>query len=1353
MAVDALGDGVVHTGLKQYEPDVGCICVDDVVPVLESSDVAPLTPVTLSLAPSDPSAPPLNSGAGLDPRAAVDNVFLGAAKPVHGQYKNGSTNGLAFMFKGQLGTKPCMFLLDTGATYSFVDEAWLKRSARHKFDIRPLAKPTSVLTATSVSVPVTHVCLSTVRIQQLQSQVCAKVLPNLLHGVDVILGMDWLMANGAVLDCVRGRCSIMRGFKTIFLQGCTPVKPIVAASAVGVDPSSDSGLLMSAKQAARALRKGARGWLMMVQCDGHDVSVHDMPATDASDGGVTHDTLCAARPAAGSVSDGLVSPDRLEAILNDFKHVFSSVPGCPPERAIPHVIREEPGSVPPYRRMYRMTREEEAEVKRQVTSLLEKDLIEPSASPYGAPVLFVAKKDGTLRMCIDYRALNKQTIRDRYPLPDIQSLIDKLHGCTVFSGLDMEGAYHQIRIAKEDVPKTAFLTPQGQFQFKVLCFGLCNAPSTFQRVMNHLLRDCADFACVYLDDILVFSKDAASHEQHLRKVLTLLSDNKFYLKLSKCDLNKSELKYLGHIIGRHGVAADPAKVQQVLDWSVPRSLAELRKFLGLSNYFRRFIADYSSMVAALTSLTSNDSASKFNWSNWPATELAAFNAVKMALASAPVLALPDLNAPFELSADASLFGTGGVLMQAGRVIAYTSSKFSKAEQGYTTQEQELLALIRALQVWRCYIEGPQTVTLITDHNPLVAIQTQKNLSRRMARWVLFLQRFNFSIQYRPGKFNVADPLSRNPHLQNSSAATSEVPGPAPASGPVETTSGSAVVSVCGQLWVLTRSQARAEAQLTHPSEAVPSPASADPSSVPVSEVTRSPEFGSGGGEAHHTHSLGDQRDVEPFQQSSLLSDIKAAYTSDPWFAEHDRLAAKGFVLDPCGLWLTANGRTVVPRSPLVREQVLKACHDSTLSGHPGITKTVKQIERSFWWPTLRADVEHYVRHCDACQRNKSSSQRKAGFLRPLSIPGRRWEAVSLDLITKLPKTAHKYDAILVVVDRLSKMVHLVPCTESMSAKTFARLFVDNVVRLHGIPHNITSDRGTHWNNQFWKHMCHHLGVKLNMSTAYHPETNGQTERVNRVVGEMLRAYIRPTQCDWDQWLSMAEFAINNSWHEGVQNTPFYLNYGQHPLTPATFDLPHKVPAAEQFSSGLQRAVNEARRCWAEAQAKLSANANAKRRDVSYMVGDQVLLNTTNLFYKLAKEQPGARKLMPRYVGPFTVAQLVGPVAVKLDLPSDWARIHNVFHVSLIKPYLPPTHRPDTQVVGPPPIQWFEGEPLYRVERLLAHRRAARGRGLEYLVHWEGYGDEHDSWEPQRNLLTCDTLVREYHAQLAESASG
>ncbi|KAJ9509473.1 hypothetical protein QJQ45_001912 [Haematococcus lacustris] len=474
--------------------------------------------------------------------------------------------------------------------------------------------------------------------------------------------------------------------------------------------------------------------------------------------------------------------------------------------------------------------------------------------------------------------------------------------------------------------------------------------------------------------------------------------------------------------------------------------------------------------------------------------------------------------------------------------------------------------------------------------------------------------------------------------------------------------------------------------------------------------------------------------VHPLHAVNMTEQLLAAYAADEDFAS----SVDQYDQDKHGLYRTkGKNQIVVPNCQQLKTRILVEMHDAQFAGHVGITKTLERISRIFWWPRMRSEVRHYVSNCDACQRNKSVNTRPGGLLTPLAIPFDRWESMSMDLITKLPPGDHGFDAIAVFVDRLSKMVHFVPCRESMNAEGFARLFIDNVFKHHGVPREIISDRGSHFTNHFWASVMAILGVKECKSSAYHPESDGQTERYNRTLEEMLRHYISPAQSDWPFFLALAEFAVNNSWQESIQSTPFLVNTGQSPLTPALLELPGEVycPSARKLSEWWQSNVKQARHFMEQAQQRQAYLANKGRRDVEYHPGQLVLLSTKNLRLKPGK----AKKLLPRFIGPFKVLEHVGPVAVRLDLPPAMARMHPVFHVALLRPYT--SEHPHL----PPPVDWLDEAPLYEVEKLLAHRGVRAGRARGYLVKWQGYDDSYNTWEPRNNLVNCQEVLTAYNA--------
>jgi transposase InsO family protein len=1146
-----------------------------------------------------------------------------------------SDASLSMVFKGSAAGTSASFLLDTGASDNFVSLAFTKLMG---VKVQPIEN--EVTLGTGDKVPLKGCCEIRVRLGDYQAQVPCFV-SDLALDFQVILGNAWLKAHKAHFDFETGTVVLKKHNRRITLRSSKSSLQSAKQSTPGRIPK-----VLSAMQLKRAVKKGEK----VLLCQLSEVKM-----------------------------DNLKVPENVQSLLTEFADVFpDELPsGLPPSRNVGHSIPTEIGAPPPFRPLYRLSPAETEEVRKTLSELLQRGYIEPSSSPYGAPVLFVSKKDGSLRMVQDYRFLNKITIKNRYPLPRIDDLLDKIGGSTHFSSIDLRSGYHQIRITDEDVPKTAFRTPFGHYQFKVLSFGLTNAPATFQRVMNDVFSQfVGNFMVVYLDDILIYSKSAEEHEAHLRKVLETLREHKFYANKKKCEFFRSEIPFLGHIVGKDGVKVDPVKVAAVRNWTVPTDVRSLRGFLGLANYFRRFVQGFSTLVTPLTNLTRHSVVWK-----WTDNCQRAFDSVKVALTNAPVLASPDFEKPFEVVSDASGFGIGAVLLQEGRPIAFESRKLSGAEQNYHTTDREMLGVVHALRTWRCYLEGVQ-FTVITDHCPNTFFATQTTLSRRQARWSEFLQRFTFDWCYRPGRTNVADPLSRYP-----------------------------VETACFTLLRTARMSVGKEGAHSGP--------------------VRTSRLGQPSGSYMSSEFTG------------LLSEFSRAYATDPWFQDQDNLSS---LTNADGFWLL-DDKVVVPDGESLRRQILSEFHDVPYRGHLGMTKTCELVGRQFWWPSLRKDSNDYVRDCEVCQRNKPAQFKGKGLLQPLPVPEWRWESVSMDFITQLPVSRQGNDAVVVFVDRLSKMVHFAATKTSVSAEEFARIFRHEVFRLHGIPAELVSDRDPRFTSKFWVELASLLGSKLKMSTAFHPQTDGQTERVNRVLEDMLRHYVSPVQDDWDELLDCAEFAVNNAWQESIKNTPFFLNFGQHPRTPIGRSAGTQVPAANDFVTRLETALSTAKLSLRAAQDRQKSFADQSRRDVVYGVGQKILLSTQN--FRLAN--PGSRKLLPRWVGPFQILERIGQVAYKLDMPKN-LKMHNVFHVSLLKPY-----RSDGRVQPPPPPIELENSLEFEVERLLDHRQVKRGRSKslkkEFLVKWLGYGPEHNTWEPESNLTHCDEILTGYWKWVRESQQG
>jgi hypothetical protein len=500
--------------------------------------------------------------------------------------------------------------------------------------------------------------------------------------------------------------------------------------------------------------------------------------------------------------------------------------------------------------------------------------------------------------------------------------------------------------------------------------------------------------------------------------------------------------------------------------------------------------------------------------------------------------------------------------------------------------------------------------------------------------------------------------------------------------------------------------------------------------------------------------------------STLRDRIADAYAEDPLFANYTtdeailktselartakRFIDKHTLRQRDGLWYRFSS-IAIPADKALRADIVRECHERQHAGHGGVTRTTELVERTFWWKSLRRQVYEYVTSCHDCQTNKASNRLPGGEPQPLQVPDGPWSSVSLDLITALPKTKRGSTAIVVFVDRLTKMTHFVATTDTVTAEGMADIFVNTVFRLHGMPKELVSDRDTRFQSAFWRDFTAALDTKLCMSTAYHPQSDGQTERMNRTLEDMLRHYVNPTQDDWDECLGLAEFAINNAWQASIKCSPFYANYGFHPFTPFTAQLPRKdaVPSAQSRLEFMHEQLKQLKQCLLDAQSRQIAIAKGKWREVSFKVGEEVLLNAKNIRLKTPKD--GTKKLQAKWLGPYKVIDTIGKVAYKLALP-DGSNIHNVFHVSMLRAYKNDgTHVPPTPV----PVEATRGK-MYDVHAILDHRDKdpATGRtGRQYLVHWEGYDKDEPggcTWEPAR-FLSHNTVLKQYLQSLPAGA--
>jgi len=505
----------------------------------------------------------------------------------------------------------------------------------------------------------------------------------------------------------------------------------------------------------------------------------------------------------------------------------------------------------------------------------------------------------------------------------------------------------------------------------------------------------------------------------------------------------------------------------------------------------------------------------------------------------------------------------------------------------------------------------------------------------------------------------------------------------------------------------------------------------------------------------HDSSIGIQVNTLNTLEPSVdfIAEVKRELLADPSLKEIVHLLTPGVSIPPSqitkiqryslrdGLLWFEDSRLVVP-TPL-RLKILHEHHDNPIAGHPGWNMMYASLARHYFWPRMSKDVCKYVQSCDLCQRMKDGNLPPYGLLQPLQIPEQPWSSISMDFISQLPRTSRGHDSITVFVDRLTKMIHLVPGKTSDDAPTVARQYLNNIFRLHGLSSEIVSDRGSVFTSRFWTAFMKLLDVRMATSTAFHPQTDGQTERVNRTVEQMLRFWVNYKQNNWDDLLPLVEFAVNNQKHSSTSFSPFYLNYGQHPITPSNAVLSSLIPSAKLTHDELRSTLTLAKDLLRSAQDRMASLANSKRTDLTFNVGDRVLLSTANITVANQANRP-SHKLAPRWTGPFSILERVGPVAYRLDLPHTLP-IHPVIHVSRLRPYSDPlSFNPSRDVPPRPPPDIVAEQPEWEVEAILDKR--LHRRKTQYLVKWLGYPESESTWEPEQYLQNALDLIGEFEAQ-------
>ncbi|KAJ8127922.1 hypothetical protein O1611_g5714 [Lasiodiplodia mahajangana] len=764
-------------------------------------------------------------------------------------------------------------------------------------------------------------------------------------------------------------------------------------------------------------------------------------------------------------------PEEYRDLLRAFSKVDSDT--LPPRRSIDHRIEFTEGKSRddlPNNPLYRMSLEELEVMREYITEQLRKGFIEPGSAPFAAPVLFVPKPGGGLRFCVDYRKLNALSKKDKYPIPLIDETLARISKAKIFTKIDVQQAFNRIRMHPDDEDLTTFKTRYGSFKYKVVPFGLANGPATFQRYINGVLGECLDdFCSAYIDDVLVFSETLEEHRIHVRRVLERLRDAGLQADLKKCEFHVEETKYLGFIVGRNGIRADPEKVAVIRDWKEPKTLKAVQSFVGFCNFYRRFIPRYSRVAKPLFRLTRKDV--PFLWDQRCQE---AFDELKSLMMSAPVLAYYDYEKETRVETDASDGVIAGCLSQRGddgewHPVAFFSETMHDAELNYGIHDKEMLAVIKALQCWRPELIGTQReqpFVIITDHKALEYFSTKQKLNLRQAGWADLLAQYNFLITYRPGSENVvADAMTRKQEELRSQKEKMDF---------YRHMTMFKLVNETGRIYSL---------------EETPNISALSSGVLLVDEI---------------------------LQQNRTSPDL-----------EIYRAKAK---VDTTGDWslngglVTYKGRLVVPKTNHLPTRILREIHGRITSAHPGRGKTRRLVAAQYWWPGLGADCDRYVSNCMECRPAKVPRDKTPGLLQPTPIPLRPFRHLVMDF-KEMATDGGKGKFVFVVVDRLSKLPWSTPCDKTVTAQEAARLYYEGPFRIFGLPQKIDSDRGPQFISSFTDELAKILGIEWKLSSSGHHESAGQAEIVIEYLDQRLRLFCNYYQTNWAEALPAMDFAV------------------------------------------------------------------------------------------------------------------------------------------------------------------------------------------------------------------------------------
>lgn len=1236
-------------------------------------------------------------------------------------------------------------LVDTGATgYSFIDETTAYRICE-ELDLTPIPlskpKPIKGFDGHLAAKPITHAIYPGIIIQN-HSELTAPMLITPLGQHAMVLGKPWLNRHEVILDMRHnslifepGRCA---HFGAPPKNLAIPMFKEPSTCSVNSEPTDKLGGLdcpVPPKQYkilqrldapvtkevetitkpinSTATAKPKEFNIAMVGAAPFRTIAHQKGTELFSITMCELDTCLCNVQGQDSIQISEMTPDEQKDMktkvpieFHDFLDVFDRKAAeiLPPNRTYDHRIELESEGPLPKSRLYAMSQYKLEKTKEYLEENLKKGFITPSSAPYASPILFAQKANGDLRFCVDYRKLNALTKKDRYPLPLIDETLARMAGCKYITKFDIIAAFNKLRMDPASEDLTTFITAMGSYKYRVLPFGLTNGPASYQHYMNDvLLPFLNDFVQAYLDDIIIYSRTRKEHTKHVRMVLEKLREAGLQVDIRKSEFYVQETMFLGLLVSTEGLQMDPRKVQVIVDWNTPTNLTEVQSFVGFCNFYRRFIKGFSKLVRPLTRLAQKDV--PFEWTT---ACQEAFELLKKRVTEAPVLRHFDRARESYLETDSSDYVNGGVLSQKDdegvlHPVAFYSKNMVPAECNYEIYDKELLAIIRCFEHWRPELEFSDVpVKVFTDHKSLEYFMTTKELTRRQVRWAEKLSEFNFVIISRPGTQNgKADALTR-------------MPGSRPED----------------QEDIRRKYQ---QMTLLPPDKfaisCIDTSAPNEPPRHPVNQESK----------ALFT------RVMEANIQDEFCTELRIA-------KQAGQEKCNGISLQNCSIHNEAlyfHNNLWVPQNNELLLELVREVHVPPSGGHKGINRTVQLLKRYYHWIGMRKTVDQFIRNCYDCSRSKAPKDSKNGLLNPLPVPEQRWLDISMDFITGLPPTKDGKNAILNVMDRLSKQRHYIACTSDdhgTSTEETLKMLIHWVYRIHGMPASIVSDRGLQFVSTLWKSFCKRMGIEVNVSTAFHPETDGQTERANQDVETFLRTYTNEHQNDWDTWLPMAEFADNNADSAATTLSPFFINHGYHPQMSYGPDKTSYESTRERLqsqnaadiSAKMDEILRFTKQHIEQARTQMSKQADRHRKDVDYDVGDMVFLSTKNI-----KTQRPCKKLDSKMIGPFKITAKVGR-ALRLELPTTM-KIHDVFHPSLLRKAA--TDPLPGQVPTPSPAVIIDDEEEWEVDDILDSRHFGRGRRLQYRVKWKDWDRDLEWYNANRTEFEHSSdVVNDYHTR-------